>query len=337
MGHVALEPRQATPAVRELFARSLVWDNHTCTTIRPGCGDSLAQLERHRRAGIDIVGLNVSFDGAPAEDAIILLADFRRWLLMNSEDFTIVERLADIEQARQHNKLAVFFNIEGGNALRGHASMVSLYYALGVRWMLFAYNRNNALAGGCQDEDTGLTAFGLEVLSEMERVGMTICCSHIGERSAMEVLELARQPVIFSHSNPRGMWQHARNISDEVMRACAQTGGVICINGIGVFLGDNDARPELIANHIEYTANLIGTEHVGIGLDYVFDQMELQSFIRAHPELYPPEKYPSGMAMAEPESLPQIAEHLLKRGLSEEDVGKILGGNLLRVASQVWK
>ena len=68
--------------------------------------------------------------------------------------------------------------------------MVSLYYELGVRWMLFTYNRNNALAGGCGDEDGGLTDFGREVLREMEHVGMVVCCSHIGERSAMEIMDL---------------------------------------------------------------------------------------------------------------------------------------------------
>src|SRR3982074_1552041 len=101
--------------------------------------------------------------------------------------------------------------------------MVSLYYDLGVRWMLFAYNLNNALAGGCQDNDGGLTDFGRQVLREMERVGMVVCASHIGERRAMEILETASKPVIFSHSNPRSVWGHARNIGNDAIRACAAT------------------------------------------------------------------------------------------------------------------
>jgi len=220
MGIIASNQSAAT-RVRDLFAGSIIWDNHTCTTIRPGRGDSLAQLQRHRQSGVDVVGLNVGFDAAPAEDAIQLIADFRQWLLARPEDFALVGRVEDIERARRENKLAVFFNIEGGNALFQQQSMVSLYYELGVRWMLFAYNRTNALAGGCQDEDNGLTDLGRAVLAEMERVGMIVCCSHLGRRSALEIFGLARRPVIFSHSNPRSVWDHARNIDDA--RSISQT------------------------------------------------------------------------------------------------------------------
>jgi len=214
--------------------------------------------------------------------------------------------------------------------------MVSLYYDLGVRWMLFAYNSNNALAGGCQDDDTGLTDFGRAVLEEMERVGMVVCCSHIGHRSAMEILERARKPVIFSHSNPRALRDHPRNIRDEAIRACAKTGGVIGINGIGIFLGDNDIATDLIVRHIDYVANMVGSEHVGLALDYVFDQQEVADFVKAHPETYPPDQYPKGLLLMEPERFPDIAEQLLRSGHSESDVRNIMGDNHLRVAREVW-
>jgi membrane dipeptidase len=193
------------------------------------------------------------------------------------------------------------------------------------------------LADDCGDEDGGLTDFGREVLREMERVGMVVCCSHIGERSAMEIMALASRPVIFSHSNPGAVWPQARNISDDALRACARTGGVIGINGIGIFLGDNDASTELIARHIDYVVDLVGPDHVGIGLDYAFDQDEVQDFVKAHPETYPPEKYANGIAMAPPECLPQVAETLLRRGYSNDDVRKIMGENHLRIARQVWR
>ncbi|HTV95881.1 MAG TPA: membrane dipeptidase [Steroidobacteraceae bacterium] len=337
MGQIALDQPPIPPAVRALFADALIWDNHTCTTIRPGHAASLADLERHRRAGVDVVGLNVGFDAVPASDAIVLLADFRRWLRSHASDYTLVLSVADIEAAKRAGKLGVFFNLEGGNALHGHPSMVSLYYELGVRWMLFAYNRSNALAGGCQDVDQGLTDLGRAVLEEMERVGMMVCCSHIGERSALEIMERASKPVIYSHSNPAGRWQHARNISDRAMRACAGTGGVVGVNGIGVFLGENDARVETLVDHIDYALNLIGPQHVAIGLDYAFDDEEVTSFVRAHPDIYPPEKYPNGIQMVPPEAFPRIAELLLARGWSNADVRAVMGANLSRVARAVWK
>jgi membrane dipeptidase len=174
-------------------------------------------------------------------------------------------------------------------------------------------------------------------MDEMERIGMVVCCSHIGHRSAMEILERASRPVIFSHSNPRAIWEHPRNIGDDAIRACAKTGGVVGINGIGIFLGKNDIATDLIVRHCDYVANLVGPEHVGLALDYVYDQQEVSEFVQAHPETYPPDQYPDGLLMMEPERLPAIAECLLKNGFTERDVCDILGGNHVRIAQQVWK
>lgn len=337
MGLIQLEHPVSSNTVRNLFDRGLIWDNHTCTALEPNHAGSLEYLRRHKAAGVDVVTLNVGFDVVPNDYAIRLLADFRYWIATHPEEFHLVLRAEDIDQARRQNKLGVCFNIEGGCSLYEQVSMVSLYYDLGVRWMLFAYNHNNALAGGCQDNDGGLTELGRQVLREMERVGMVVCASHIGERSAMEILQTARRPVIFSHSNPRSIWNHPRNIGDPAIRACASTGGVIGINGFGLFLGENDIRTETFMRHLDYVVNLVGPDHVGIGLDYAFDQEEVRKFVKAHPESYPPEKYPFGLVMMEPEQIPLIAECMLKGGYSDADMRKILGENHLRIARQVWK
>jgi len=337
MGTIKLSEIKPTPGLRELFATSLVWDNHTCTTIHPNCAESIEYLRRHKAVGVDVVTLNVGFYPVPNENAVRLLADFRWWIRAHDTEFALIEKAPDIEQARRQGKLGVCFNLEGANCLYGQVSMVSLYYDLGVRWMLFAYNHSNALAGGCQDEDLGLTELGCQVLAEMERVGMQVCCSHIGHKSAMEIFARATRPVIFSHANPKALWDHPRNIADEAIRACARTGGVIGINGIGVFLGDNDIRTETIVNHIDYVVQLVGPDHVGIGLDYAFNEEEAQSYVKAHPETWPPEKYPHGLLMMEPERLPEIGDRLLERGYRAGDVRNIMGGNHLRLAGQVWK
>lgn len=337
MGAITLANSAVSADLRALLPDTLVWDNHTCTTVSPGEAHSVAQLERHKAAGVDVVTLNVGFDAAPNENAVRLLADFRHWIHAHPENYLLVERAEDIERARREGRLAVCFNIEGGNCLYGQVSMVSLYYELGVRWMLFAYNRNNTLAGGCQDNDTGLTDFGRQVMDEMERIGMVVCCSHIGARSATEILERAHNPVIFSHSNPRAVWDHARNIDDGTIRACAKTGGVIGINGIGPFLGKNDIRVDTMVRHIDYVANLVGSKHVGIGLDYAFNDTEVQEFVRAHPETYPPDQYPHGIGMIPPERIPEVGDRLLQLGYREEDLRNILGGNHLRIARQIWK
>jgi len=167
-----------------------------------------------------------------------------------------------------------------------------------------AYNRNNRVGGGCHDDDAGLTAYGRRVLDEMARVGIVACCTHTGHRTAMDVMAHSSRPVIFSHSNPRAMHDHPRNIPDEAMKACAATGGVVGLNGIGIFLGDNDNSTETLVRHLDYAVQLIGPEHVGLGLDYVFDQVELDDYVTKMAATFPKGMgYDKGIRMVAPEQV----------------------------------
>jgi membrane dipeptidase len=320
----------------DLTANSLVWDNHGCMPLRPNDTAFLPQLERYQKSGVNVVSLNVGFDAVPWENTVLMLAHFRHWLRQHG--YVLIEKAADIERAKEQGKLAVTFDVEGGCALNGQLSMVELYYDLGVRWMLLTYNRNNALGGGCQDDDRGLTQFGREVIDEMERKGMVVCCSHAGFRTTMEVMEYSSNPVILSHSNPLGQWNHKRNVSDEAIRACARTGGVVGINGIGLFLDGNKAQTESVVCHIDYVAQLVGPAHVGLALDYMFDVDEVNDYLAKNPGIFPAEEgYTSNVQMIEPERIPLIAERLLNQRYSEEEIRGILGMNHLRVARAVWK
>src|SRR5260370_5926622 len=171
MGRIATSRVESEGPAAGIFRQALVWDNHTCTTLTPAHSEWMAHLPRHRDVGFDVGCVYVGFDVAPPTDALLLLAEFRNWVKAHSTNYALLERSHDIEQVCRAGKLGVCFNLEGGNALLGSIDMVSLYYDLGVRWMLFAYNKTNSLCGGCLDEDTGLTEFGRSVMNEMERVG----------------------------------------------------------------------------------------------------------------------------------------------------------------------
>lgn len=317
---------------------NLVWDNHSCMPLRAGDTQFLPELQQFRDAGVDVVSLNVGFDAVGWEITPQVLATFRGWIDEHSDEYLLVSGVSDIDKVRESKKLGIVFDIEGASALNGQLSMIRLYYDLGVRWMLMAYNRANQVGGGCQEDDPGLSSFGREVLDEMMRVGMVICCSHTGTRTALEVMEYANQPVIFSHSNPSALWPHKRNISDEMIKACAESGGVIGINGIGIFLGDNEATVENVVRHIDYVVQLVGPDHVGLGLDYVFDQQEIFDFVRDNPQVFPPEEgYADGLAMLPPSATPFIARALFSRGYTDSDVSAIMGGNHHRIAARVWK
>jgi membrane dipeptidase len=266
------------------------------------------------------------------------LASLRCWIKARPDEYLLLRSADDVERANATGRLAVGFDIEGANAVADQPSMVSLYYDLGVRWMLLAYNTNNRVGGGCQDEDKGLTPFGREVIAEMERVGMQVCCSHTGHRTVRDVFEVATRPVIFSHSNPSAVYPHPRNIPDDLIRACAATGGVVGINGIGSFLGKNDNSSETFARHVDHVAQLVGPQHVALGLDYVFDSQELDDYLSKMAHTFPAALgYEKGLRMVAPEQLEAIVLALQRLGYGDADLRAVLGGNLMRLARTVWK
>ena len=324
---------------RALLRNSLVWDNHGCMPVMRAHDVSfLPQLQRYRAAGVDAVMLNVGFGEMGIEDHIRTLAGMRHWIKQRPQDYLLIESADDIELARATGRLAVGFDIEGANALADQPSLVQLYYDLGVRWMLLAYNNNNRVGGGCQDDDKGLTDFGRVVIAEMERVGMLVCCSHTGHRTVRDVFAVATRPVIFSHSNPSALHAHRRNIPDDLIRACANTGGVVGINGIGNFLGNNDNSSETFARHVDHVVQLVGPQHVALGLDYVFDTQELDDYLEKMGNIFPAELgYQKGVLMVAPEQLEGIVQILLNWGYQDADIQAVLGGNLMRLARQVWK
>lgn len=193
------------------------------------------------------------------------------------------------------------------------------------------------------DDDQGLTAYGRQIIDEMEQVGMVLCCSHVGQQTARDAIEYSHNPVIFSHSNPSAVYSHVRNIPNELMIACASRGGVVNINGVGMFLGkDAIGRPDnstdTFLRHVDYVAQLIGPEHVGIGLDYVFDLSDLGQYANELGVEFPPQvQHLDIYTQVEPERFPEIAEGLLRLGYHEVEVQGILGHNNLRIAREVWR
>jgi membrane dipeptidase len=166
----------------------------------------------------------------------------------------------------------------------------------------------------------------------------------------LEIFEMSSEPVIFSHSNAAALWDHPRNIRDDQIQACAKSGGVVGVVGVGTFLGHNDNSTETVVRHIDYIAELVGPEHVGLGIDYVptFGSTEPPKGAgfdsTRHDEGY--RRAAGGKSEAprfedikyvEPEGLPPLTEALIAHDYSEGEIRGILGENWLRVARQVWK
>ncbi len=327
---------------REILARVVVWDAHAGFPFERA-GD-LEELGRWRAAGIDYVSVNIGYDYQPWTTALEAASAYRHWMRAHRALVVPAIGVGDIARARSEGKIAIGFDIEGANALNGDAGMVDVFYKLGVRQMLFAYNRNNLAGGGCHDADTGLTGFGREVLAEMNRVGMVVDASHCGARTARELMERSATPVIFSHSNARAVWDHERNVSDELIRQCAAGGGVVGITGVGPFLGRRGAVAEHVVEHIDHVVGLVGAGHVGLGIDSVLEKHgaldDMIGGAGARERFYWPEaQYATGagIGILPPEALPAIVEGLLARGYDDAAIAGIVGGNFLRLATAVWK
>ena len=316
---------------------AFAWEQHCCLPLVPGC--DIAPLDRYRQVGVSYVSVNVGYGPHGLADSMPVLSSWRRQILRAPDSFQLVGSADDIAAARQAGRLVVGFDLEDTNPLGGEVSMVQTYYDLGVRSMLLTYNGENLAGFGCHAaRDDGLTSFGRDVVDEMNRAGMMVDVSHCGYRTSMEAIERSSAPVIFSHSSMRGIWEHDRNIRDDQALACAATGGVIGINGVGIFLGDNDASPAAMARHIDYAVQLVGLEHVGIGTDYVFDNDDLSQELARYTQVFPASYQQwDSYKFVEPEQLPRLEAELRGLGYSAEDIAAIMGGNFLRVAKAVWK
>jgi membrane dipeptidase len=326
------------PTAAALHTRALVWDQHGCLPLRPD-ENAVDALELYRAVGVDAVSINVGFDLTPTLDVLKVLAAFRRGLQARSDRCLIASNVADVYEAKRTGRLAVTF--EGTEPLDGELALLGAFYELGVRTVLIAYNRRNRAGGGCHDDpEIGLTPYGRQLVTEMNRLGILVDATHCSLRTTFDLFESSSQPVIISHSVPAGVRRHGRNVTDEQMRACAATGGVVGINGVGIFLGENDASTAALVRAIDYAVSVVGPEHVGLGLDYVFDQDELNAYLKRHRDTFPPGSGYGDFCphrFVSPSQLPEVTAALLQLGYREADVRAILGGNFLRVASEAWR
>ncbi len=321
-----------------LHRDALVWDAHSCLPLRPDA--DVGRLSRHKAAGVDYVSINAGMDMTPVDDVMAVLIAFRDCIQARPDAFVLARTVADIRRAKQEGKLAVAFDLEGSLPLQGEIAMVQRYYDLGVRQIHLAYNRNNAVGGGCHDVDIGLTDFGHQVVVEINRVGMLMDCSHTGHRTSLDIMATSTRPVVFSHANPRALVDHGRNITDEQIDACAATGGVVGVNGVSLFLGDPAAGTDAILRHIDHLVQRVGAAHVGLGIDYSYDVVTDDVPEGDHAAYWWPEDAGydfETIRFAEPEQFPQITDGLLRMGYGEADIRGILGENFARVAEATWR
>jgi membrane dipeptidase len=284
---------------------------------------------------------------------------------------TMAYSVEDIKRAHKQKKLAALMGIEGGHSIENDLHLLRDFYRLGVRYMTLSWSNTNEWADSSGDIDdpkiqhhNGLTDFGKQVVLEMNRLGMMVDISHVADKTFLDAIATTKAPLIASHSCARALTNHPRNMTDDMLRAVAKNGGVVQVNFYSAFVDesyrkaaeeqkkereaavdeyvakkkamgqpvtylDKDRierewaakipRPPLesLIAHIDHIAKVAGVDHVGLGSD--FDGVSGAT--------------PTGIDSAA--DVPKITQALLDRGYSAEDIDGILGGNLLRVFSEV--
>jgi membrane dipeptidase len=324
---------------RAIYRSSLVWD----MTVPYGMQhvtDGIT-MPRFRKAGFGLVSLTLGGDKTfGPEAALSNISKALAVIAKNPDLYVLVQKIEDVDRAQKEGKLAITMNFQGTNVLANDLGMVEVFYRLGVRHMLMAYNQKNLVGDGCAERtDAGLSRFGLAMIKEMNRVGMLVDGTHTGYRTSMEAMEASTSPSIFSHCCAYSVFPHYRNIKDDQIRKCAETGGVIGVNGLGEFIDDMEARSESMFRHLDHIVNLVGAKHAGIGLDYVKDVAGFWKYVDDNPEAWPENngKANRHTKFVQPEQIEDLAELMCRKNYSEADIRGILGGNFYRVCKQVWK
>src|SRR3954468_20568986 len=294
-----------------------------------------------------------------------LIAAVHKTVAAHPNDLMLATTAAEVRRAAADHKIAALMGMEGGHMINDDLGQLRKYAALGVRYLTLTHFKNNNWADSSTDKPAhnGLTPFGKDVVRELNRLGMMVDISHVADKTFSIVLALTKAPVIASHSSCRAIANHPRNMTDDMLRALAKNGGVVMINYHAGFLseefrvasekrsgtvdvamaamskkcGGNEACTTLeserldhqamasgelpkvtwekIVEHIDHAVKVAGADHVGLGSDFDGATMPL--------------------GMEDVSKLPKITDALIKKGYSDADIEKILGGNILRVMEQV--
>ncbi|HEV2362916.1 MAG TPA: membrane dipeptidase [Caulobacteraceae bacterium] len=306
----------------------------------PWCGNDLDKLPRFKAAGHDVVSITVAGDNHNISEAVQRVAQVRRLIRDMAPDVRLCGTLDEIAAAKGDGVLAALLHFEGTRCFERNLDMIAAFYDLGVKHTLLAFNNANSVGGGCMEaSDGGLTAFGRKLVAEMRRVGMLLDLSHTGHRTAREAMDVWEGPCVFSHSNAAAVFAHPRNLADDEIRACAATGGLVGVSGSSMYHGDPEARAESLFAHLDHMVQLVGPEHVGIGIDAVFDGEAISDWMRGRPEEWPDARrlnWP-GVRFVIPEELPRLTDCMLGAGYPEPAIRQILGQNYMRICREVWR
>lgn len=298
-------------------------------------------FEDMRRGGLTAANCTVSvwegFQGTVDNIAMV-----NRLMAENADLVMPVQTTADIAAAKAAGKTGIILGFQNAHAFEDKLGYVEIFKKLGVGIVQLCYNTQNLVGTGCYERDGGLSGFGREVVAEMNRVGIMCDLSHVGAKTSEEVILESPKPVCYSHCLPSGLKEHPRNKSDAELKFIADHGGFVGVTMFAPFLKKGiDSTIDDYAEAIEYVMNIVGEDAIGIGTD--FTQGHDKAFFEwlTHDKGYARRltnfgKIVNPLGIRTVGEFPNLTETLLKRGMSEHVVRKVMGENWMRILREVW-
>jgi membrane dipeptidase len=333
---LALAPRVRGQAAA--FERAPVFDALSADDAWDG-----PTFEALARSGLS--GIHTSLPNANLQVALRGLAAWQDRFDRHPDKLLKLRTSTDLQQAKQSRRVAVMLGFQNATIVESDVRNLDQLAALGTRCIQLTYNSRNLLGDGCTERtNAGLSDFGVRVVERMNELRMVVDLSHCGEQTSKDGLQLSKRPAAFTHTMCKAVHDHVRSKSDELLRTCADKGGMIGIVTLGYFVSPRpDATLQDYLNHVDHAVKVAGIDHVGIASDYSLRGIEktatreswyvprLSSFKPVYnvrwppwiPELDPPERFQN------------IARGLERRGYKPDAVEKILGNNWLRYLSDV--
>jgi membrane dipeptidase len=302
------------------------------------------EITEMRASGITGFHSSIGIGGPTAyDDALEFLAAWQGYAGRNSQIYSLVGRVSDLDLAKSQRKVGVIMGLQNADQFRDPKD-VKKFYQLGLRCAQLTYNSQNFIGSGSTERvDGGISDFGVEIIKAMNETGMLVDVSHSGDKTTLDAIEASPKPIAITHSNCRALNNHPRLKTDEAIKKLAAKGGVMGITGVRNFVRDKEPTTvEHMVDHIDHVVKLTSIEHVGIGSDADlngYDDMpeDQRKELRA--------SYKASYAFRDkldtdgfdhPKKVFDLADALIRRGYSDDNVTAVLGGNFKRLLGATW-
>jgi len=304
-----------------------------------------AVFQRYKSSGINVFHHAFGSGGPNAYDQGISYFGMINALIAGADQYLMrIDSAADFARVKSSGKIAILPGLQNSEHFRRPAE-VAVFHGLGQRISQLTYNSRNLIGNGSTERrDEGISDFGVAMIDQMNKVGMAIDTSHCGDRTTLDAFELSKKPVLITHSNCRALVPgHPRCKSDDAIRAVGKAGSVMGITGVRNFVkGSEPTTIEDVLNHFDHVKKLIGPQHLGVGSDMDLDgyddlEAAMQRQLRAqYKDTYAFREKIDIEGLDHPKRMFDLTEGLIRRGYTDAEIRGVLGGNFVRVLSEIW-